>query len=227
MTAEEFKEFLKDEKNKEMFDAIVQSMGYKAEDNYKTLEADRDAERKRKREYQEKLQEMEKKLAELENKYYIDDDKADSKNKNPIEKLEREISKLKQANEKEAEKAAALQSKYYNSVRQSEIIKALEAANVDPVHYNLLISAFSQKAQIEADDDRENVIIENKSAGDFFKDWAAGDGKAYIKQAVNSGSGANNFSGASGKKEMKADAFNLLPPKERASFMASGGQIIE
>jgi DNA-binding helix-hairpin-helix protein with protein kinase domain len=228
ITAEELKEFMQDEKNKEMFDSIVTSLGYKPESSFKAVEADRDAERKRKREYQEKLTALEKKLDELENKYYIDDENTDSgKKTNAVEKLEREIAKLKQSNEKASLESKALQDRLHKSIRQTEIIKSLEQANVDPVHFNLLLSAFSNKAVVEVDDSGELVLIDNKPVSEYFKEWSnKDDGKVYLRKPENSGIGDSRMK-SGGTKQMKAEAFNLLPPKERAAFMSNGGQIIE
>ncbi len=226
LTAEALREFLKDEKNLESFTAIVEAIGFKSEASYKAIEADRDSERKRKREYQEKLISLEKKLDEIENKFNIDDDETDGgKKKNSVEKLEREIAKLKQQNEKSVSEYKTLQDRLHKSIRQTEIIKSLEQAKVDPKHYNLLLEAFSNKAIVESD---EAVIIDNKPVSEFFKEWAGkDDGKVYLRQPENSGVGESRMSGAGGTKQMKADAFNLLPAKDRAAFMANGGQILE
>ncbi len=228
ITVEDLKEFMQDEKNKGAFDALAEAVGFKSAESFKAVEADRDSERKRKREYQEKLTALEKRLDEIDQKYVDTKDETDSGRKtNAVEKLEREIAKLKQSNDKTSLESKALQDRLHKSIRQTEIIKSLDQAGVDPVHYNLLLSAFSNKAIVESDDSGEIVLIDNKPAAEYFKEWAGkDDGKVYLKQAENSGVGDKRFQ-TGNKKQMKAEAFSLLPARERSQFMSEGGQIIE
>jgi hypothetical protein len=228
MTPEEFQEFVKDEKNKNTFDTIVQSMGYKAESNFKAIELDRDTERKKKREYQEKFTELEKKLAELESKYYIDDNDTDGKKVSPAEKLERELTKLRASSEKDRIEKQKIQDRLYNSIRQTEIIKALEQANIDPSHYSLLSSAYLGQSQIEIEDDKEAVLINKEPVSDFFKKWAMEEGKIYVKVPVNTGVGESRFRGGASGKTITREEFYKLSPKAQSEFSTSkGGKIID
>ncbi len=144
---EDVQEFLKDEKNQTAFTEIVMALGYKPADSYKTIEADRDAERQKKREYQLKLDELKKRLDEVETKYQFADDTAQDVKADPIKKLEREIERLKSSYEKEAQERASLASILTEKRKSENLLKALKSVDIDPAHESLLVSAFAGRVQ--------------------------------------------------------------------------------
>jgi len=201
MELKDLQEFLKDEKNAQQFSEIVSTLGYKAENDYKTLEADRDAERKRKREYQQKLDELQKKLDEMESKYYLDDKESDEAGKvkgDPVKNLERQLQKLQSDYQKETQSRQSYQARLLEKSRQEQLLKALNQVDVDPIHHNILISAFAGKAQIDENDD--TVYIDNKPVTEYFDAWVKADGAAYKRQPENKGAGAPGFIGKGGSK---------------------------
>jgi len=199
MDLKDLQEFLQDEKNAEAFSGIVSAMGYKPENDYKTLEADRDAERKRKREYQQKLDEMQKRLDEIENKYYIDGEGDEPVKKgDPVKNLERQLQKLQQEYQKEQTARQQIQSKLVEKSRQEQLLKALQKADIDQSHYNLLVSAFAGKAVIDETDD--TFYVDDKPLEEYFTAWAQTDGAIYKRQPENRGAGAPGFVGKGGNK---------------------------
>lgn len=197
MELKDLQEFLKDEANQEAFSEIVQAMGFKPEGDYRTIEADRDAERKRKREYQKKLDEMQKRLDDIESKYYVDDEDQDKPSeRDPVKKLERQLQKLQSDYEKETQQRSQLQKTLQEKSKQEQLKKTFREFDIDPAHENILISAFAGKAQVEED----QVYIDDKPIADYFGDWVKNEGAHYKRQAENEGARAPRYAGATGKK---------------------------
>jgi len=72
MTAEEFKEFLKDEKNQGVFKEIVSALGYKSEEEIKGLSDKKDELLGQLRKVKDERESLKKRVDEIDFDEYID-----------------------------------------------------------------------------------------------------------------------------------------------------------
>lgn len=189
---------------------------------------------------------------DAKNKELLDDlkkVKADLRSKSEInpadlEKLESENDKLKAdlstaqkatkdattASEKATKALVDEQGVTHKLIAENGLIAELTKAGVtDPDYLEMAKMAHIGKIKIVVEGDERKAMYGDKPVADAIKEWAATDaGKKVVAAPVNSGGGGqgNNGGGASGKT-VDSTAFNAMPSKDRASFMADGGAVVD
>lgn len=235
MTLEEFQEFLKDDGNRQVFIEVAKSIGFESQEEIQGLRNKRDELLGTNKKMKEKIAEYEKMLDKIDIEEYNDLKlKNDNKSQgDEFSKLQREFKKLSETYEKVNSEKTALEAEYNNSIISSTISSILDEVGIDPVHKGLLTTAYKGKAKIERDDSGRNVIIDDEGglglpAKEFFKKFVETEtGKIYVRQPENRGASSGNIKPSGSVKTMKLSDFNTMLPKDRASFMASGGKIID
>lgn len=113
-----------------------------------------------------------------------------------------------------------------NYALEAEVSSAIAAGNVVPALVPAFKAMIMQGAKAELVDGKYAVTIGDKPAGEHIKTFLASDeGKAFQAAPHNSGGGAAGGGVPAGAKTATSDQFNGMGAKERAAFMAGGGQI--
>lgn len=233
MTLEEIKDFLKDDKNAAEFKGFVRGMGYEGPDDIKGLkEKNEELLRKLKKE-KEDAAEKQKILDNIDIDEYNDlrNKKGKETDKDAEARLQREIKKAEDR-AKIAEEKESKTNAFLNSVLiRAQLSEAIDANNFDVKHKDLLLSAFSGRAKVEVDDKGYQVIIDNGDAlgvpaNDFFKNYATSEqGKSYLRQADNRGSGSQTYNTANAGKTMKRESFNSLSSIDQMKVIKDGVKV--
>lgn len=227
MNREEFQEFLKDEENRGLFVEAAKGMGFELPEDIEGLKKNNRDLKSEKQKIKSDYEELKKRVDEFEEKSYID--KNDPEEKQLLAKVQRDYDRLKKDYEETQAKSQRIESDYNNSLIDRTISEALEK-NGFTQHKSILKQAYLGKAKIETDGDKKSVYIfdgeQELPADEFFKVQADKSLKSYIDKPVNSGAGGSGFTG-SNSKAMKLADFKAASPKDRAAFMADGGQILE
>lgn len=226
MTVEELKEFLNDESNKVVFEEIVKSMGYETKDGVEGLVNKKNELLIKLKKAKEELVETKKQYEDIDLDEY-NDLKSGEKKKPDIDsiKLKRQLDEK----EKELKKYQNIESDYNNILIESSLKKALKEVKVDPLHEQLITSAFKGKAKVEIDDDKRNVVIDDDGLGlpptEYFKKWIETEtGKAYLAKPDNKGSNSKPFGGD--VQKITREEFDKLGSSEKMSLIDKGTQII-
>ena len=228
MTAEEFKEFMQDEKNQETFKGIVSALGYKSEEEVKGLIDKKDELLGQLRKVKDERESLKKRLDEIDIDEYIDLKNSKAKTSDKDNDLSRKLEKLNADIEAERKARADIEAEYNNSLI-SQALTAEIADKFDPAHRAILTNAFLGKAKIETDNGKKTVVIDDGKYGlpvsEYFKTFAESDaGKPYLIKPVNAGAGAQPLSGAASKTTFKRSEIsaNEATRKEYAAAMKAG-----
>lgn len=232
-TIEEIKEFFKEETNKQAFSEIANDLGFKSEDEIKGLE-------NKKNELLGKLTKQKKEMTELQK--IIDEVDVDEYNEyrnkkdssgGDLEKLQRQLAKLQKDFEDKTGRAELLERQLNDTLKQGSISKALDKYNIDPVHKELILSAYLGKAEVEEDDSNRSVLI-NTGDGlrlpveEYFKTWADSEnGKIYLRQPQNNGAKSNSMGNSTAEKTITRINFDKLSPVEKSKAIEEGASIID
>ena len=212
-TADEFKEFIKDEKNLDVFKGIVKSMGYEAPEEINGLLKKNQELILKQKKLKEDNEAIRKTLDEIDMEEYIElkeKVKTSGKATDELTKLQRDLKKLNEDLEKERFGRSESEKFLNRTLMENALIEALDSNGFDARHRDILKSAFQGKAKVEIEDGNRSVTIENGdglslTAKDFFKQFAQTDsGKSYLRQPDNKGAGASGFSGAAGPTDAKS-----------------------
>lgn len=207
MTPEEFKEFLKDEKNQGVFKEIVSALGYKSEEEIKGLIDKKDELLGQLRKVKDERENLKKRLDEIDIDEYIDLKNSKAKNSDKDNDLSRKLEKLNA--ELEAERKARTETEAeYNNTLISQALTAEIADKFDPAHRAILTEAFLRKAKIENENGKKTVVIDDGKYGlpvnEFFKSFADSEqGKPYLIKPINAGAGSQPLSGGADKTSFK------------------------
>ena len=225
MTPEEFKEFLKDEKNQGVFKEIVSALGYKSEEEIKGLLDKKDELLRQLRKVKDERESLKKRLDEIDIDEYIDLKNSKAKNSDKDNDLSRKLEKLNA--ELEAERKARTETEAeYNNTLISQALTAEIADKFDPAHRAILTEAFLRKAKIENENGKKTVVIDDGKYGlpvnEFFKSFAESEqGKPYLIKPVNHGAGSQQLSG---KAKFTLDEIEKMPNREeRLKAMKENG----
>lgn len=225
MTPEEFKEFLKDEKNQGVFKEIVSALGYKSEEEIKGLLDKKDELLRQLRKVKDERENLKKRLDEIDIDEYIDLKNSKAKNSDKDNDLSRKLEKL--TAELEAERKARTETEAeYNNTLISQALTAEIADKFDPAHRAILTEAFLRKAKIENENGKKTVVIDDGKYGlpvnEFFKSFAESEqGKPYLIKPVNHGAGSQQLSG---KAKFTLDEIEKMPNREeRLKAMKENG----
>ena len=225
MTPEEFKEFLKDEKNQGVFKEIVSALGYKSEEEIKGLLDKKDELLRQLRKVKDERESLKKRLDEIDIDEYIDLKNSKAKNSDKDNDLSRKLEKL--TAELEAERKARTETEAeYNNTLISQALTAEIADKFDPAHRAILTEAFLRKAKIENENGKKTVVIDDGKYGlpvnEFFKSFAESEqGKPYLIKPVNHGAGSQQLSG---KAKFTLDEIEKMPNREeRLKAMKENG----
>ena len=228
MTAEEFKEFMKDEKNQETFKGIVSALGYKSEEEVKGLIDKKDELLGQLRKVKDERESLKKRLDEIDIDEYIDLKNSKAKTSDKDNDLSRKLEKLNADIEAERKARAEIEAEYNNSLISQALTSEI-ADKFDPAHRAILTNAFLGKAKIETDNGKKTVVIDDGKYGlpvsEYFKTFAESDaGKPYLIKPVNAGAGAQPLSGAASKTTFKRSEIsaNEATRKEYAAAMKAG-----
>lgn len=207
MTAEEFKEFMQDEKNQETFKGIVSALGYKSEEEIKGLIDKKDELLGQLRKVKDERESLKKRLDEIDIDEYIDLKNSKAKNSDKDNDLSRKLEKLNAELEAERKARAEIEAEYNNTLI-SQALTAEISDKFDPAHRAILTEAFLRKAKIENDNGKKTVVIDDGKYGlpvnEFFKSFAESDqGKPYLIKPVNTGAGSQPLSGGTDKTIFK------------------------
>ena len=228
MTAEEFKEFMQDEKNQETFKGIVSALGYKSEEEVKGLIDKKDELLGQLRKVKDERESLKKRLDEIDIDEYIDLKNSKAKTPDKDNDLSRKLEKLNADIEAERKARADIEAEYNNSL-VSQALTAEIADKFDPAHRAILTNAFLGKAKIETDNGKKTVVIDDGKYGlpvsEYFKTFAESDaGKPYLIKPVNAGAGSQPLGGAASKTTFKRSEIsaNEATRKEYAAAMKAG-----
>ena len=228
MTAEEFKEFMQDEKNQETFKGIVSALGYKSEEEVKGLIDKKDELLGQLRKVKDERESLKKRLDEIDIDEYIDLKNSKAKTPDKDNDLSRKLEKLNADIEAERKARADIEAEYNNSLI-SQALTAEIADKFDPAHRAILTNAFLGKAKIETDNGKKTVVIDDGKYGlpvsEYFKTFAESDaGKPYLIKPVNAGAGSQPLGGAASKTTFKRSEIsaNEATRKEYAAAMKAG-----
>lgn len=207
MTPEEFKEFLKDEKNQGVFKEIVSALGYKSEEEIKGLLDKKDELLGQLRKVKDERESLKKRLDEIDIDEYIDLKNSKAKNSDKDNDLSRKLEKLNADIEAERKARAEIEAEYNNTLI-SQALTAEIADKFDPAHRAILTEAFLRKAKIENENGKKTVVIDDGKYGlpvnEFFKSFAESEqGKPYLIKPVNAGAGSQSLSGGTDKTIFK------------------------
>ena len=207
MTAEEFKEFMQDEKNQETFKGIVSALGYKSEEEIKGLIDKKDELLGQLRKVKDERETLKKRLDEIDIDEYIDLKNSKANKPDKDNDLSRKLEKLNADIEAERKARAEIEAEYNNTLI-SQALTAEISDKFDPAHRAILTEAFLRKAKIENDNGKKAVVIDDGKYGlpvnEFFKSFAESDqGKPYLIKPVNTGAGSQPLSGGTDKTIFK------------------------
>lgn len=175
--------------------------------------------------------------------------KADLRSKSEInpadlEKLESENDKLKadlSAAQKAAKEATTIAEKATKAIEseqgaarqyaiEAELSKSVSSLKVVPELAAGFLALHRSNVKADIVDGKYVVTsADGKSLDDYFKESMTPEiAKHWTAAPVNSGGGGqgNNGGGASGKT-VDSTAFNAMPSKDRATFMADGGAVVD
>lgn len=111
---------------------------------------------------------------------------------------------------------------------EAELSAAIAEGNVLPALVPALKAMLTGQAKVELADGKYAVQIGDKPARDHIKAFLDTDeGKAFRAAPLNGGGGAPGGGGAQGGKTVAQSEFNTMSAKDRAAFMADGGQIAD
>lgn len=111
---------------------------------------------------------------------------------------------------------------------EAELSAAIAEGNVLPALVPALKAMLSAQAKADIVDGKYAVQIGDKPARDHIKAFLDTDeGKAFRAAPLNGGGGAPGGAGAQGGKTVAQSEFNTMNAKDRAAFMADGGQIAD
>lgn len=149
--------------------------------------------------------------------------------------LERQLKRIK----KEAEENRTLyeqeRQQRISYAKDNAITQALKKAGVKDSAFDMAFAYFDRLAEVEEVDGKLKIVAKDSeglgpSIDSFIEEWSKTDAaKDYVQQAANKGAGVTGDDGsgrgASGKTMTLAE-FGALAPKDQATFMKDGGQII-
>jgi len=227
ITKEDLAEYLQDENNKTEFNELAKSLGYETPEDIEGLRnKNNEVILKLKKEKEERTK-LQKTLDEINlDEYYEYKNGADSNGK-----AQAQANALQKKLESLIQEKTDIESKYMSSQIESQLSQALEATGFK-THKGILKQALQGKAKVENDNGKPIVIIEDENGlplpvKEYLISFAnSEDGKRYLDQPENKGAGSQNISGTSGSRQVTEDDFKKMSPKERASFIQSGGKII-
>ena len=225
MTPEEFKEFMKDEKNHGVFKEIVSALGYKSEEEVKGLIDKKDELLGQLRKVKDERESLKKRLDEIDIDEYIELKNSKAKNSDKDNDLSRKLEKLNAELEAERKARAETEAEYNNTLI-SQALTAEIADKFDPAHRAILTEAFLRKAKIENENGKKTVVIDDGKYGlpvnEFFKSFAESEqGKPYLIKPVNTGAGSLQLSG---KAKFTLDEIEKMPTREeRLKAMKENG----
>jgi regulator of replication initiation timing len=236
MTIDELKEFMKDEKNAEAFKELAKAVGYETpEDINGLLKKNQELILKHKK-LREENETIKKTLDEIDMDEYLELKKkveSSGKASDELTKLQRDLKKISDDLEKERKARSESEGFLNRTLTENALIEALDSNGFDSKHKDLLKSAFLGKARIEMEENNRSVVLENGDglglpAKEFFKQFAQSEnGKVYLRQPDNKGTGASGFSGTGGAKIMKRDQYEKLDPLEKSALIKDGYKLTE
>lgn len=128
----------------------------------------------------------------------------------------------------EAMKARAeIETSVNKATAESEVRKHLSSLGIVGDRLEELVEGYVPRATVRVIDGVRIAHIGDKTATEYFPEWAKTRGKEFIPAAANSGTGAMGSKGAGSGKAMNLSEFNAMEPKSRAEFMSSGGKLTE
>lgn len=109
------------------------------------------------------------------------------------------------------------------------LTESLVKNGIAPQFLPAVKAMFSGQAQIVADGESRTARIGDKALNDYVKEWAASDeGKHFVIAPANSGGGSHGGTGGNtGTKTMSRSQFDASSQADRASFVKSGGTVID
>lgn len=142
--------------------------------------------------------------------------------------LKEEVKLIRQKLEDAEKRASESTAKAQRSTIQSKLSDALRGKLLG--HNNIVENVIlSGKAKVRDGTDSEVIFVN----GDDVMDFDAGiksiidNNRELLVSAQNGGSGGQGGSGGSGVKKMTESDFRKMDPRERATFMADGGELTD
>ncbi|MDD4689065.1 MAG: hypothetical protein PHE51_04885 [Eubacteriales bacterium] len=235
ITIDDFKEFVKDEKNLGTFREVAKTLGFEEPEEIQGLLRKNQELIEKYKKIRKENEDIRKKLDEIDVDEYIElkeKSKTNPKTSDELTKIQRDLKKT--ADELEKERKIRLENEAYleKTLKESALIEALDSNGFDIKHREILKSAFHGRARVEVEDDKRTVVIDEDGLGlpvkDYFKKYATTEtGKTYLKQPENKGTGSSGFSGSGGAKILKRSSFNEMSNKEQMTMIKDGYKIID
>lgn len=117
-----------------------------------------------------------------------------------------------------------------NLLVDNALTDALVGANIAKQFMPAVKAMLAGKASVKAEGDNRQVVVGDKTLGDFVKEWSQGDeGKHYVSAPANGGAGATGGKAGGGDgKTMTREAYNELnktDPLGASKFFSEGGTL--
>ena len=223
ISKEELREFLNDSENQDLLVELAKEKGFKTDDEITGLKNKNLEILSEKKELKKKYDELKKTIDSVDIDEYnlLKEQVENSQGKDQkVTKLERDFKRLEEQLKKEQEQKNEVAKKYRSTLKKIKIVEALDNNNIDPQHKDIILSAFSGRAEVEEDGE---VLITNggglgQPVNEFFEQWVAEDGKRYLKEAQSTGTKSNDGNPTKHSKTIKRSDFEGMNPQQQAKI---------